>query len=62
MCAGSATALTRFAEIFRSTTFRWTLAVATALLFQTLLVSVFFWWQTDRHAMKVLDQELTGAS
>lgn len=60
MSVGSVTGSTPIADIFRATTFRWTLAVAAALLFQTLLVSSFFWWQTDRHAMKVLDQDLTG--
>ena len=50
----------RPAEVLRATTFRWAIAVAAALVLQTLLVSGFLWWQTATHGMKLLDQELAG--
>ncbi len=39
----------------RSTTVRWTLSLAAALLVQTALVCGFFWWNTARHALTQID-------
>ena len=46
------------AEVVRTTTFRWTLGIALALLVQSALLAGFFYWSTVRHATAEVDRVL----
>lgn len=50
----------RTAEVWRSTAFRWAVAVAAALVLQAGLLFAFFWWQTVAQAVAAVDAELAS--
>lgn len=43
------------ASMFASFTFRWTLAVCFVLLFQSVVVSGIFWWNTSHYAASMIE-------
>jgi signal transduction histidine kinase len=60
MCAAWDSSFVRLSNFVRTTTFRWTLAVAGAFVLCTLLLFGFVYWQTAAYMTATFDDLITG--
>jgi signal transduction histidine kinase len=60
MCAASVSSSVRLPDFARTSTFRWTLAVAGAFVLCTLLLFGFVYWQTAAYMTSKIDDLLTN--